>query len=468
MPSFFSDVRTPWLLFGATSFLASAVCCFYLLRQLQRQQPRTWVWFDRLLDWWRQNLLPLLAVATFVLLASAIIVIIVGIFFIKPTPPESGAPLAADGQAPIMPVDTPTATSVPTPVIIVIDNGAPAAPAAPTLMPTATLTPTAATQPVVTFVAEATAVEGDACSELSWSVRPVNAENVDTVRLGDDRVDFEGTREVCPRQTPGPYQLIVQLADESTLVYTTTIDVPALTATPTGPYVKLTGMPIALFERPMDGLPPYAILRWGPTDRQLTINAQTTDGRWFRVCCFVLGTGIPTDTLWINDRNVVGNLNAMGGVDAMIALSPAPTPPPFMVEAGPEYSPTNNEYLTIYAKVFRGPAGAQEPQPGYMLMLKYKADGATDFVERPATNVGAVSQAQYHLMNGGVHIYNLKYEYDPGPPPPGKTKADLLGAGIWQLWLTNAERTQLSEVITFTTNPGNTHREIFIAWNQVR
>jgi len=44
----------------------------------------------------------------------------------------------------------------------------------------------------------------------------------------------------------------------------------------------------------------------------------------------------------------------------------------------------------------------------------------------------------------------------------------LIGTGTWRVWVIDGAGNQLSNVIEFTTQPTNTNREIYMAWERVR
>jgi len=277
------------------------------------------------------------------------------------------------------------------------------------------------------------------------------------------------TVEVSPTSTETPTPTATPIPP----IAPTPTDTATATPIATPSYQITSTTDIAVYLEPrLDTSPLTSVQR--EVAQALTIQARTTDGKWLQVCCFNLGVGVATRTLWVIANTVLvlrPEMLVSAAVQQVIPLTATPTglpPTHFQIEAGPEYYATDNGLLSIFAKVFRGAGTAQDALPGYMLKVRYKATGQDEYLDRTATNVGSVSIGEYTLFKNGVHIYNLKYEFDPGTPPEGKTKADLLGAGDWEMWLTNAEGIELSRRIPFTTNPLNKNREIFISFGLVR
>lgn len=264
-----------------------------------------------------------------------------------------------------------------------------------------------------------------------------------------------GTNTEVPTETPIP-----------TITLTPT-DTPTETPTPTPSYEITSTQEVAVYLEPkhegsfLTKIKPEAVAA-------LQMKAITTDREWIQVCCFA---GAPKSELWVKYLDV--KIERTDQIKQLTQVIP-PTATPdvedtnFMIEAGPEYYETSNGLLVIYVKVFQGPEGTQAPLPGYMLRVYFKDEKSDVYEEMLPTNSGSVSQAEYTWFKNNIHIYNLKYEYDPGNPPQGKTKQDLLGAGVWKFWLTNAQGTKLSPPKEFVTNPMNPRREIFISYGLVR
>jgi hypothetical protein len=154
-----------------------------------------------------------------------------------------------------------------------------------------------------------------------------------------------------------------------------------------------------------------------------------------------------------------------------VTPTPTATPYPFERAIGPQFFPTNNEFLTIWAKLFVGPEPDEDPAPGYYLEVLFEG------FDRPNTNVEEPSGERFEFSappGAGNRVkYNYKYEYTPPDPksidPESKsTRAQLLGTGTWTVYITDGSGNQLSDPITFTTAPNNPNREIYIGWRRIR
>ncbi|MCE7982768.1 MAG: hypothetical protein DYG89_16410 [Caldilinea sp. CFX5] len=110
------------------------------------------------------------------------------------------------------------------------------------------------------------------------------------------------------------------------------------------------------------------------------------------------------------------------------------------------------------------------PADGYFLKVLFNG------VERPPTNGVQQSGSEFKAVGLGGTAYsnlrfNVKYEYTPPDPKSiGSTesRAALIGTGTWRVWVIDGAGNQLSNVIEFTTQPTNTNREIYMAWERVR
>ncbi|MEZ4674989.1 MAG: hypothetical protein R2932_12180 [Caldilineaceae bacterium] len=100
-------------------------------------------------------------------------------------------------------------------------------------------------------------------------------------------------------------------------------------------------------------------------------------------------------------------------------ITPTPTATPFPFERyiGPQFFPTQNEFLTIWVKLFVGTPPNEDPAGGYYLKVLFEG------FDRPSTN-GTQSSAE-ELYAVGVPgtgysnlTFNLKYEYRPRIPIP--------------------------------------------------
>ncbi|NJN84811.1 MAG: hypothetical protein HC802_22655 [Caldilineaceae bacterium] len=156
-----------------------------------------------------------------------------------------------------------------------------------------------------------------------------------------------------------------------------------------------------------------------------------------------------------------------------VTPTPTATPYPFDVGEGPLFFTTNNEFLTVWAKIYAEAGDKDVPLPGYHVRFEFEEFG------RPNTKGEQASfdRFEYNVPPGsgsGNRVdYNYKYEYRP-PDPKEKdpnttdTRATLIGTGTWTMYLTDGAGNQLSDPIEFQTEPGNANREVYVAWRLAR
>lgn len=275
---------------------------------------------------------------------------------------------------------------------------------------------------------------------------------------------------------------------------------PTETSTPTAtPFILSSGGLVNLREGPSDAYPLVAQL--GP-DIPVAIIGQNPEGTWLQICC------VSGNSVWVPRQGVLIT-NDVAGVPLQDAAPPPPPTPtgtvtptgtptptptptsyPFDKAIGPQFFPTNNEFLTIWAKMFVQPysqSGTPQPDPdpaeGYYLQVLFEG------FERPGTNDLRPSANDFFLSApkgaGNSVEYNFKYEYTPPDPkvidcntlPPeivtrcregDLTRAELLGNGTWTIFVVDGAGNQLSEAVEFTTSTNNLNREVYIGWNRVR
>lgn len=214
----------------------------------------------------------------------------------------------------------------------------------------------------------------------------------------------------------------------------------------------------------------------------IAIIGQNPEGTWYQLCC------VNGNTVWVTAAHVVINNDPSGAQLLAPEPPPPPTPTPTFTETptitptptatllpfdravGPQFFPTNNEFLTIWVKLFIGTPPTEDPADGYFLKVLFNG------VERPGTN-GVQSSANTFKAVGPQGsgysnlTFNLKYEYMPPDPKSinsTQTRAQLLGTGTWRVWVMDGAGNQLSDVVEFQTDPSNTYREVYIAWVRVR
>lgn len=253
---------------------------------------------------------------------------------------------------------------------------------------------------------------------------------------------------------------------------------PTATLTPT-PYIQIESGLVALRTGPGVEFPLLAQL--GP-GIPVAIIGRSEDGSWLQICC------ISGQTTWVvashvtihNDISMLGAsqvgpppTSTPTGTPTM-TLTPTPTPTatpfPFERAIGPQFFPTSNAYITIWAKLFIGVPPLEEPAEGYYLTVTFEG------VPRPNAvgNVASTHVFEYSAPPGSGNrvLYNYKYEYHPPDPKTVDTQnpvsaIELLGAGTWTVYVSDGAGTRISEPVTFTTAPQNPNREIYIGWVRV-
>jgi len=254
---------------------------------------------------------------------------------------------------------------------------------------------------------------------------------------------------------------------------------PTPTLTPT-PFIVLDDGRTALREGPGVEFPIVAEL--GP-NIPITVVGRNTQGTWLQLCC-VNGNAVWIAASAVRVVNDVSTVALVQGgtpptptwtptATATPTITPTPTstPYPFEQAIGPQFFPTNNEFLTIWAKLFIGTPPLEVPAEGYFVKVLFEG------FERPPTNGVAPSANSFEFSappgSGNRVQYNWKYEYTPPDPKtldPNSTltRADLIGTGTWTLFVTDGTGKQLSNAVIFTTTPSNPNREIYRGWVRLR
>lgn len=277
---------------------------------------------------------------------------------------------------------------------------------------------------------------------------------------------------------------------------------PTFTETPTATGTSTTTpTPFAVVEnglvslRTGPGVEYPLIAQLGPSV-PVAITGQDPTGSWYQICC------IDGQAVWIAAGSVLVQNNSQTvplavtgpaptptdtGTPTMTPTAsgtPTPTPPPLLIWRGPEYSPTENRFVTIWIQITEGSAEGP-PVAGYIVRAEYQAAGSQEVFARPNTLGDVPSKAElewnWFPQAENARQYNLKYEYKPvrpflvtATPPPFPTPTptfDALGAigtGKWTFWLEDAQGNIVTQKITFDTNPGNPNREIWIHWIKTR
>ncbi len=256
---------------------------------------------------------------------------------------------------------------------------------------------------------------------------------------------------------------------------------PTATITPTPtPFIVLDSGLASLREGPGVEFPLVAQL--GP-DIPITIVGRNTEGTWYQLCC-VNGASVWVAANSVRTVNDTSAIPLIAGAtpptptwtptatpSPTITPTPTSTPYPFEVAIGPQFFPTNNDFLTIWAKLFVGTPPLEEPAEGYYLTVLFEG------FERLPTNEREQSRPDFDFSAsqgaGNRVAYNLKYEYTPPDPtsldPNSKlTRLDLVGTGKWTVFVSDGAGNQLSPEVTFDTQPANPNREIYVGWVRVR
>jgi len=254
---------------------------------------------------------------------------------------------------------------------------------------------------------------------------------------------------------------------------------PTITLTPT-PFIVLDSGLASLRQGPGVEFPLVAQL--GP-DIPITIIGRNTEGTWYQLCC-VNGASVWVAANSVRTVNDTSNVPLIAGATPptptwtptatwtpTITPTPTSTPFPFEVAIGPQFFPTNNDFLTIWVKLFIGTPPTEEAAEGYFIKVLFEG------FERPPTNGRQASRPDFDFSAspgaGNRVSYNLKYEYTPPDPKTldpnaTQTRIDLIGTGTWTVFVTDGTDKQLSPAVTFTTLPANPNREVYVGWVRVR
>ncbi|HAJ35943.1 MAG TPA: hypothetical protein DCL15_09640 [Chloroflexi bacterium] len=221
----------------------------------------------------------------------------------------------------------------------------------------------------------------------------------------------------------------------------------------------------------------------------IAIIGRNPQGDWYEVCC-VNGVSVwvaATHVRVVNETQEVALVVAQPPPTFTPTFTPTATPTetftptatpfPFERAIGPQFFPTENQFLTIWAYFFVGalndPVSPEEPAEGYFLDVRFKGvERPNANPERPSTNVIEYSAAP----GAGNRVkYNYKYEYRPPAEPtpaPGAVATprpcELLGQGAWQVWVRDGAGNQLSDVVEFYTDCNNPNREVYLGFVRMR
>jgi hypothetical protein len=307
-----------------------------------------------------------------------------------------------------------------------------------------------------------------------------------------------------PTETPTPTPTLSPLEQTATAVFLeaqltaaaqpgaippillpTPTDTPTPGPTPT-PFIIVDGGFVALRTGP--GVQYPLVAQLGP-GIPIAIIGRNTEGTWYEICCvngasvWVAGTHVRV----VNETQQVALVVAQPPPTFTPTFTPTETPTetatptatpyPFERAIGPQFFPTQNNFLTIWAYFFVGLLNdvnqPEEPAEGYFLEVRFRGvDRPNTRGEQPSTN-----QIQFSGPPGaGNRVkYNYKYEFSPPSEPtpaPGEVATprpcELLGQGPWQVWVRDGAGNQLSDVVEFTTDCNNPNREVYLGFVRVR
>ncbi len=278
---------------------------------------------------------------------------------------------------------------------------------------------------------------------------------------------------------PGTPAAVAIAGDTNLLIFAT--DTPTPTSSPTRR--PPTSTPIEAPERPQGEPTPFVVIkaatlngRRGPgteyekvgqakQGQELFVLGRTADGKWIQVCC------LANQPVWVSAEQV----ESKGRLETAAILTPPPAPlptptrrpaaavprtgqspltppapagtplPPFDIARGPEYPiRRDNGVMTIWTKVFEGPADNQKPLGDYILKVFRDgvdvSDNVPSFGDRPFDNTGKFQ---------GNYDYNLKFELNDA------SESD------YEIYLARPGGFRVSPITKFTTK-GTSYRTLVI------
>lgn len=284
-----------------------------------------------------------------------------------------------------------------------------------------------------------------------------------------------GAQTPASDQPPSPVTATLPPAPTDTPLPT-----PTATATPT-PFIVVDNGLVTLRRGP--GVEYPVVAQLGPRI-PVSIIGQNPEGSWYQLCC------VSGESVWVARTHVHVHNDPSGAPLFNAEPPPLPTPTnlptetptitptptatfvPFERAVGPQFFPTENRFVTIWVKLFVGTPPTEAAAEGYFLRVQFQN------VDRPASNGVKPSTSKFDVVGppgtGYANLlYNLKYEFVPpgayfGMNTPTPAPAQLWTAGTWSVYVIDGAGNQLSDIVTFTTDPNNPNREVYIAWVRVR
>ena len=280
-----------------------------------------------------------------------------------------------------------------------------------------------------------------------------------------------GALVVAPTPTPTP-TITPTLLPTNTVTPTPTItptptptNTPIPTATPAPPsptptitptpaaQVRITAKSVNVRSGPGLVFPVIGTAKQGET---FDVTGANGSGTWWRICCLA-----GEKQGWVRSDLVAisGSLNDIPVIEVptptprptatATPIPPTPTPPlAFYRGIGPIFMPTNNDWLTLWVKVYGG-TGEGYPIPGWRLQVK--RNGVVVATSEPSLPYFQWSAPPDKDFGNRVQ-YNLKLEiFHPGEAE-------------WEAYLIDSNGVRRSPIVTFTTSPTNPNREIYIGF----
>ena len=313
------------------------------------------------------------------------------------------------------------------------------------------------------------------------------------------------TRVLLSTFTPTPYVPPTPVPTNTSPPTETPTITPTASATPTAtppPQVEALQVNIVVREGPGTDYP--IIGRIQPDETYPIIgrnDASDPNEAWYQICCVNGRRG------WVKATSVLVTGDPSGAPVQQTGPPPTPTPPwtptptptltptpspLFYRGIGPQFYATNNPYLKVWVKV---EFANGDPMPGYQLMV-FRREGVDrpggapplwtptptptptggwtpaptaaptatpDLARAPWVNMstGTLSRSEFMWSQppgfGDRQAFNLEFTQYPDP-----------GTGTYVVYLADAAGNRVSDLVTFTTEPTNPNREVYMGFRHIR
>lgn len=319
-----------------------------------------------------------------------------------------------------------------------------------------------------------------------------------------------GTNTPLPTEVPSetPIPPPSSTATETLTPTPSETPTPTASATPTetptetaAPPPTITSTPFVVVEsglvslRTGPGVQYPLVAQLGP-DLPITIVGKDSaeETGWYQLCC------VSQQPVWISAQavRVVNGVEEVAVAVAQPPPAPTPTftptitplpsptftPTPYVFDnvpcKGPERTWTSNQFLTIWVKLSIGGCGGDAPAAeGYFIKVLFEGfERESTFGSRPSAD--SYDWAYWYDSRReadefvDTREYNYKYEYHPPDlsQEGGPDRLEALGTGIWTVWVVDGSGNQLSNKVTFRTEPRDTspdaRRVVWIHWQRIR